>query len=348
MRATLTTIVLSIIGGAACAQPANEAIKGLESCFQVARLADTICSNATNSPVQRLDCFQKARAAQLECLQHVPSGMSAGSAAPEIPTTGIVSPATPPGTVRPEMPRAVSPGMPTSDAATEGPAGAVSPGMPAAAVPSEMPNGTVSRNKPTGVVSPKSSAGAVPTEMPTATVSPGTPTGAVPPDTPAGTVAIPAKPLETNWVVSETTSPIDYSPLITAAIRSTSSEKDAPNTLTIRCRQLRTDLMLRTEGTWRASRNNEVQVDYQINDQSSVRLQWTASADGKTASYKEDPAGLLRSLPEGARLKIKVLDGADHGYAATFQLTGLDAVRKKIAVACKWAPIDDKVSSGKR
>jgi hypothetical protein len=321
MRATLTTIVLSIIGGAACAQPANEAIKGLESCFQVARLADTICSNATNSPVQRLDCFQKARAAQLECLQHVPSGMSAGSAAPEIPTTGIVSPATPPGIVRPEMPRAVSPGMDTGNAATEGPAGSVSPGMPARTVPSEMPNGTV---------------------------SPGMPTGAVPPDTPARTVDIPAKPLETNWVVSETTSPIDYSPLITATIRSTSSEKDAPNTLTIRCRQLRTDLMLRTEGTWRASRNNEVQVEYQINDQSSVRLQWTASADGKTASYKEDPAGLLRSLPEGARLKINVLDGTGHGYAATFQLTGLDAVRKKIVVACKWAPVDDKVSSGKR
>jgi hypothetical protein len=114
MRATLTGIVLSIVGGGACAQPANQAIKGLESCFQVARLADAICSNATNDPVQRLDCFQKARAAQLECLQHVPLGLSAGPpAAPEIPTTGTVSPTTPPATVRPEMPRAVSPGMPT-------------------------------------------------------------------------------------------------------------------------------------------------------------------------------------------------------------------------------------------
>jgi hypothetical protein len=112
MRATLTAIALSIVGGGACAQPANEGIKGLESCFQAARLADAICSNARND--QRLDCFQKARAAQLECLQHVPLGLSAGPpAAPEIPTTGTVSPTTPPATVRPEMPRAVSPGMPT-------------------------------------------------------------------------------------------------------------------------------------------------------------------------------------------------------------------------------------------
>src|ERR1019366_7002513 len=222
MRAPLIAIVFSIVGGAVCAQPANEGIKGLESCFQVARLADAICSNPANDPVQRLDCFQKARAAQLECLEHVPSGMSAGSAAPEVPT------------------------------------GSVSPGMPAGTVPSEMPTGTVSAKEPTGIVSPKSPAGAVPAEMPTATVSPDKPTGAVPPDMPARTVDIPAKPPDTNWVVSETTSPVDYSPLITAAIRSTSGEKDAPNTLAIRCRQLRAELLLRTEGTWRISRASEV------------------------------------------------------------------------------------------
>jgi hypothetical protein len=347
MRATRTGIVLSIVGGAACAQPANEAIKGLESCFQVARLADAICSNATNDPVQRLDCFQKARAAQLECLQHLPL-MSAGPAAPEIPSTGTVSPTTPPGTVQPEMPRAVSPGMPTGTASTEVPAGSVSPGMPPGPVPSKMPTGTGSVNEPAGIVSPKSPAGAVPAEMPTATASPDKPAGAVPPDIPARTVDIPAKPPDTIWVVSETTSPLDYSPLITAAIRSTSGEKGAPNALTIRCRQLRTELMLRAEGTWRISRASEVQVVYQINDQPFVSLQWAASADGKAATYKDDAVDLLRSLPEGARLKINVFDGPGRGHDATFQLIGLDAIRKKIAVACKWPPLADKFSSGKR
>src|SRR6266850_421380 len=62
------------------------------------------------------------------------------------------------------------------------------------------------------------------------------------------------QPVDTAWVVSETTSPVDYSPLITAVIRSTSSVKDAPSTLTVRCRGLRTELQLRTEGAWRASR----------------------------------------------------------------------------------------------
>ncbi len=156
------------------------------------------------------------------------------------------------------------------------------------------------------------------------------------------------QPVGTAWVVSETTSPVDYSPLITAVIHSTSSEKDAPNTLAVRCRGPRTEFLLRTEGTWGVTRASEVQVDYQINDQPFVRLQWTVSADGKTASYKEDAVGLLRSLPEGARLKISVFDTQGLGQKATFQLTGLDSVRKKIGLACKWPSTADKMSSGKR
>ncbi len=143
------------------------------------------------------------------------------------------------------------------------------------------------------------------------------------------------QPADTAWVVSETTSPVDYSPLITAVIHSTSSEKDAPNTLAVRCRGPRTEFLLRTEGTWGVTRASEVQVDYQINDQPFVRLQWSVSADGKTASYKDDAVELLRSLPEGARLKISVFDRQGLGQEATFQLTGLDSVRKKIGLACK-------------
>jgi hypothetical protein len=75
---------------------------------------------------------------------------------------------------------------------------------------------------------------------------------------------------------------------------------------------------------------------------------WTVSADGKTASYKDDAVELLRSLPEGARLKIGAFDRQGPRQEATFQLTGLDGVRKKIGLVCKWPPTADKLSSGKR
>jgi hypothetical protein len=157
------------------------------------------------------------------------------------------------------------------------------------------------------------------------------------------------EPADAAWVVSETTSPVDYSPLVTAVIHSTSGVKDAPNTLAVRCRGSRTELLLRTEGAWHASRASEVPIDHQINDRPSVRLQWTVSADGKTASYKDDAVELLRSLPEGARLRISVFVGQEGpSQEATFQLSGLDGVRKKIGLACNWPPTADKMSLGKR
>jgi hypothetical protein len=131
-------------------------------------------------------------------------------------------------------------------------------------------------------------------------------------------------------------------------IHSTSSVMDAPNTLAVHCRGQRTELLLGTEGMWRATRTSEVQVNYQINDQPSVRLPWAVSADGKTVSYKDDAVGFLRSLPEGARLKINVFDRQGVGQEATFQLTALDSVRKKIGLACKWPSTVDKMSPGKR
>ena len=146
------------------------------------------------------------------------------------------------------------------------------------------------------------------------------------------------QPADTAWIVSETTSPVDYSPLTTAVIHSTSSGKDAPNTLAVRCHGARTELLLGTEGAWRAKQASEVQVDYRINDQPVVRLQWTVSANGKTASYKGDAVEFLRSLPEGARLKISVFGRQGLGQEAIFQLTGLDSVRERIGLACKWPP----------
>ena len=315
MRAPLIAIVVASVGGAVCAQPANEGAKALEACFQSARAADAICSDSKHGAAERLDCRQRALVAQLECLQHVFPGGSAGSVPPEMP------------------PRTVSPEMTTVTGPPEVPAGSVSPETPIGTVAKGEPTG--SQKTPSGTVLPKTHT----PEMTTGTASPGVP---------ARSIDIPAKPRDINWIVSETTSPVDYSPLTTAVIRSTTSSQDAPNTLVIRCRGLGTEVLLRTEGTWRASRSSKVQIDYQVNDQPLVRLHWTVSADGRTAIYKDDPVGLLQSLPEGARLKINVFDRASLGHEATFQLTGLNVVREKIAAVCKWPPVANKMTSEKR
>ena len=308
MRALLIATALSAAGGAVCAQPGNAAPTGMESCFQSARGADSICSNPANDAVQRLDCLQKARTTLLQCLEHVPQEI----------VTGSVS--------------------------SENTAGKVTSEPPSGTAPPELPTATVVPDKPTAGVSADKPAA----DKPSAAVSPDKPAAAASPDLPARAVDIAPKPRDPNWIISETTSPVDYAPVMTAAIRLPFSVKHAPNTFAIRCRGGRTELLVRTEGTWRASRTREVQVDYQINDQPLVKLTWTASPDGKTAIYRDDAVGLLQSLPDGARLKISVLDEPGPSHEATFQLTGLDAVREKIAVACKWPPAANKVSSEKR
>jgi hypothetical protein len=337
MRAPLIAIVLSSVGGAVCAQPADEGFKELETCFQLARAADAICSEPKNSAADRFDCSQKARTAQLECLKNVFPEGSAGSVPPETPS-GTVSAGDPASSLK-TPPRIVPPETPAANSAvraepvhdlTERLEICFQEARAADVACIDPANDTVKR------VACFQSARAAQVEC-LENISHEPPTGSAQ-----------NQPSDTAWVVSETTSPVDYSPLITAVIHATSGVKDAPNTLAVRCRGPRTELLLRTKGTWRAAHASEVQVDYQINDQPFVRLQWTVSADGKTASYKDDAVELLRSLPEGARLKISVFDRQGLGQEATFQLTGLDSVRQKIGLACKWPSTADKMSSGKR
>jgi hypothetical protein len=278
---------------------ADGSIVGMESCFQAARIADAICFKLLNDPAQRLDCFQKAGAAQLECLDRVLSET------PTSPTT----PKAPSETTRHEPPAAVT-----------------LPEAPSERVP---PNRQIDSSEKSD-----SRSNAIRPNPPELPAPSETPTGEIPSDSRPATADVPVRPPGTNWVVSETTSPVDYSPLVTAIIGSTSRVKNAPTTLAVRCREKHTELLVRTDGTWIMTRGKELRVDYQINDQPAVTLPWTASADGKTASYKNDAVGLLQSLPEGAQLKINVFDGPGPGHDATFQLAGLDTVRKKIAAAC--------------
>jgi hypothetical protein len=320
--ARLLGSVFILGGGIVSARSANESVSALESCFQAARVADTICSRLPDDPALRLDCFQKTRSAQLECLEHVLSETPAGSA-----TT------TPSKATRSEPP--------ASAAVPEGSSKRVSP--PAQTGTLETPSGIRPAEKSNSP--PKAIVGTNPPEPPGSTE---TPTGGIRPVISPKTADVPARPIGTNWVISETTSPIDYSPLVTGLIRSTSQVKDSPSALVVRCLGPRTELLVRTDGTWATTRGSELRVDYQVNDQPAVGLQWVLSPDGKTATYKDDPVSLLQSLPDGVRLKINVADRTSSTHEATFQIDGWDVVRNKVGTACKWARTTDKTSFGKR
>jgi hypothetical protein len=156
-----------------------------------------------------------------------------------------------------------------------------------------------------------------------------------------------AKTKETNWVVSETTSPVDYSPLISATIRPRQKVNSGLSGLTISCRAKRIELSLRLMEDVDVPRFGEIQIVSQINDQHPIKQRWIWDEEGIILNYVQDPVVFLQSVPDGARLRLGIGDSKGARHMAVYQLFGLDAVRKKIGRICAW-PTSVQASSEKR
>jgi len=144
----------------------------------------------------------------------------------------------------------------------------------------------------------------------------------------------PAQPQSPNWIVSETTSPVDYRPQIAALTAARASSQDAPSSLAIYCRAHRTELTISTTGSW--ATGGEVKVVYRINEEPSVEQRWIAAKTGKSLTFPSDVVRFLRSMPDTGQIVVNVYAGKGPPYESTFQLVGLDPVRRKIAAACNW------------
>ncbi|MHC2338440.1 hypothetical protein [Bradyrhizobium sp. USDA 4454] len=134
-----------------------------------------------------------------------------------------------------------------------------------------------------------------------------------------------------NWTVSETTSPVDYSPIATAT---TSDSVDSSMKLSIRCRGGRTELSF--AGPAISGRSDGYAISYRINDGKPVQVAATAPASGSGVAVAGDVVRLVQSLPDGAVLAVHLSSGAGAAHDATFSLAGMDAMRARMARVCKW------------
>jgi hypothetical protein len=139
------------------------------------------------------------------------------------------------------------------------------------------------------------------------------------------------------WTIAETTSPVDYSPLVVASTISLSTSDRAPSVLTISCRGGRTEVAVtRRDVSHPGQYVGSVTVAYQINSQPAIEQRWAAAKVGNGVAYSGDTVRFLRSLPDEGEFHIRVLDGRRILQEASFLLRGLDLVRDKMASACKW------------
>jgi len=144
------------------------------------------------------------------------------------------------------------------------------------------------------------------------------------------------QPQGPNWIISETTSPVDYRPQITALTTARALSQDAPSSLAIHCRAQRTELIISTTGSWKQATNSEVKVVYRLNQEPPVEQRWWPAQTGRSFAFQGDVVRFLRSMPDSGQILVKVYAGKAPPHESTFKLVGLDLVRRKIAAACNW------------
>ncbi|MCC8984797.1 hypothetical protein [Bradyrhizobium acaciae] len=137
-----------------------------------------------------------------------------------------------------------------------------------------------------------------------------------------------------NWTISETTSPVDYSPIATATTSAGADSAEPSMKLSIRCRGGRTELSF--AGPTISGRSDGYAISYRINDGKPTQVAATVPASGSGVAVAGDVVRLVQSLPDNAVLVVHLAPGAGAAHDATFSLAGVDAMRARMATICKW------------
>jgi hypothetical protein len=141
-------------------------------------------------------------------------------------------------------------------------------------------------------------------------------------------------PQEDGWIVSQTTSPVDYTPIATATTSSRQVESGPAMQLSIRCRGGHTELAV--AGPAISGRGEDYVISYRVNDGQPVQIAATVPAFGAGVALKGDAVPLLQSLPDQGDLTIHISPRVGTAHDGIFSLAGLQTVRGKMAAACKW------------
>ena len=140
-----------------------------------------------------------------------------------------------------------------------------------------------------------------------------------------------------GWVVSQTTSPVDYSPIATATTASRKIAGSPALRLSIRCRGGRTELAI--SGPAITPPGDDYFISYRVNNGQSVHFGGVAPSFGDGVAFKGDAAALLQSFPADGELAVDVMPLRGSAQQGVFSLSGLEMLRAKIGATCKWPPV---------
>jgi hypothetical protein len=136
-----------------------------------------------------------------------------------------------------------------------------------------------------------------------------------------------------SWIVSETTSPVDYRPIV-AATTSHHGPDGSSMQLSIHCRGGRTELVVTGPAVSRSGA--DYTIVYRVNDDQPVQLAAASPSFRTGAAFTGDIVRLLQSLPEVGVITIRLSTRTGTALDGYFPLGGLRTAREKVATACRW------------
>jgi hypothetical protein len=154
------------------------------------------------------------------------------------------------------------------------------------------------------------------------------------PPRPAASAAPAVAPAADNWIVSETTSPVDYTPVAIATASSGGGPDGVTLQLSIQCRGGRTDLVI--GGPVLTRRAEDYLVSYGVNDSRLVVVAAGTPASGTGLAIKGDVVRLLASLPDRGEVAFRVTTRQGAALEGRYTLAALKTVLDRLAVSCRW------------
>lgn len=137
-----------------------------------------------------------------------------------------------------------------------------------------------------------------------------------------------------DWVVSQTTSPVDYSPIATATTSSRRIADGSSMQLSIRCRGGRTEVVV--TGPAISSRGDSYFISYRVNGGQPVQMASATPAFGDGVAFKGDVVAFVQSLPQDGELALRLVPLTGHELNGIFPLDGVDMLRARIGATCQW------------
>ncbi|WP_299937368.1 type VI secretion system-associated protein TagO [uncultured Nitratireductor sp.] len=140
-----------------------------------------------------------------------------------------------------------------------------------------------------------------------------------------------------RWIIREKSSPVDDSPGVLAyldpeSVTSTYVAK-AKATLVVVCQEGNTKAYFLTSMLLGP---DPVEVTTRVNKEPAEISSWSVSTDRRAAGLwgGDDAITFLKAMNDGDQMFVRIRDG--DVTSATYDLTGIDAVKSATSFACQW------------